>query len=98
MKKLLGIVLIIAIITLTGCNFLNPEDYMKAPKVKGIQPDVEKALKSAVGNNIILKFPRTGENLSAFISLNEDANSEKIIALYTKKDNQNSVIHLNLLE
>jgi hypothetical protein len=98
MKKIFSAFLIIAIITLTGCNFLNPEDYMKAPKSQGIYADVEKALKDAVGSNIILKFPRMGENLSAFISLNETVTEEKIIAVYTKNDNQNPVIHLNLLK
>ena len=62
-----------ALALLSGCSMkgFSPEDTIKAPGATGYYAGVQKALEQAVGNDIVLKYPKVGANHSAFCSGDE---------------------------
>lgn len=97
MKTVKKIALLCALLLLlSGCSMGDPEYYMRPPSASGKYKGLYDALKSKVGNDIVLKFPRSGENLSAIIDIPDKSGSDKAIAIY-KRNSENELIHFNLL-
>ena len=88
-----------ALALLSGCSMkgFSPEDTIKAPGATGYYAGVQKALEQAVGNDIVLKYPKVGANHSAFCSGDFDGNGkDEVLAFYQKKG-ESSVTRMNLL-
>lgn len=71
-KKIL--LLLAAALTLTGCSAVNfsVEGLISAPKFTKEQSKIHEALIQAVGSNITLKYPKSGDNRSAYVIANID--------------------------
>lgn len=89
----------VALALLSGCSMkgFSPEDTIKAPGATGYYAGVQKALEQAVGNDIVLKYPKVGANHSAFCSGDFDGNGkDEVLAFYQKKG-ESAVTRMNLL-
>lgn len=74
MKRLLKLSLIACCVALTGCTSINfgVDGLITAPKLTQEQSEIHQALVSAVGGNINLKYPKDGNNRSAYVIKNID--------------------------
>lgn len=98
MKKIRTVIALLAVLVIfSGCDLLNPEESMKAPRASGIYQGIETALESYAGGGITLKFPREGESLSAFHIIDETPDEEDAVAVYMGNSDGDS-IHFNLLK
>ena len=74
MKRLLKTICLAAAVSMTGCSALNfsVDGLLTAPKLTNEQSEIHQALVRAVGNNINLKYPKSGDNRSAYVIKNID--------------------------
>lgn len=73
---------------LTGCNFsANVETMLSSPRLTQEQEQIYRALERAVGSSINLKYPNSGDRLSAFTveDLDGDGSNEAIVFYETPK-------------
>ncbi|MEG0664240.1 MAG: hypothetical protein RR483_03990 [Clostridia bacterium] len=96
-------VFIISIIIMTSfssCSqeMFNLDELMHPPKMGEEQAQIYEALTAVVGTNITLRYPKSGENRSAFTmeDLDGDFQSEGIV-LYEDSSRSN-VIRINILK
>lgn len=81
MKRRL-IIPLAAVLTLTGCSFgASIDTLMSPPKLSAEQEQIYNALTSSVGTSISLKYPKSGNYLSAFImeDIDGDGGNEAIV-------------------
>ena len=84
--------------TLTGFTV---EGALSAPKLSAQQSKINKALIESVGGNITLKYPRNGDNRSAYVIANVDDepdNEALVFYEYTTLINGTEGIRINLLD
>ncbi len=77
------------------------EGALTAPKLSEQQSKIHKALINSVGGNITLKYPRNGENRSAYVIANiddEPENEALVFYQYSSVINGSEGIRLNLLD
>ena len=83
----------------SGCkySFLNPEAAMRAPRATGEAQKIQRALENAVGKDIILKYPKTGQVRSSFLPHDVDGDGqEEVFAFYQRRTEQ-GVTRIHLL-
>ena len=100
-KKLIAlIVAMVFLLTLTGCNNLGfvVENMLGAPKLEGDMYPVQQALEAAVGHDITLKYPSSGDYRSAFVlkDLDSDGTNEAV-ALYSATSDGVATMHINVI-
>lgn len=75
-------------LTLTGCSFgASVDSLLTPPERSEEQQEIYLALQDAVGTDITLQYPRSGDNLSAFIvtELDEDGETEALVFYETSE-------------
>ena len=87
---------------LTGCS-LNTSivALLTPPKLSAQQEQIYSALKNYTGPNISLKYPRSGENLSAFIVDDIDNDSQEEAIVFYKKNaikTEDNSLRINILD
>lgn len=71
---------------LTGCSFSTGIDTLIAPpKLSREQEYIYNALKNYTGANISLKYPKSGDYLSAFIIADIDGDDDEEAIVFMKK-------------
>lgn len=104
MKRLLCIVLagLLLCVGLTGCTFSGTVDALIAPpKLSVEQEQIYQALQSVAGTNISLKYPKSGDYLSAFIVSDIDADGEdEAIVFYERSvaSTDENPLRINVLD
>ena len=101
MKKTAAAALALAILPATGCTGINlsVDSMLAAPKLTEEQQRIHEALISAVGRGITLKYPRSGNNRSAYVIANLDSEpSEEALVFYEYTGGDNEVVRVNLLD
>ncbi|MCR5122771.1 MAG: hypothetical protein K6B74_10160 [Ruminococcus sp.] len=96
-----GTVLALSAATLTGCTGVSfsVDSLLAAPTLTDEQSQIRQTLTSAVGRNIILKYPRAGENRSAFVIANlDDDPTEEALVFYEYAGSESEGIRMNLLD
>lgn len=87
-KRLSILIMLVFMMTLsTGCNIWTGsiEGLLSPPKLTTQQQEIYQALTSSIDTKISLKYPRTGDYLSAFIVANfDDEPSDEAIVFYEK--------------
>ena len=83
-RKALICSLVFSLMTLQlpSCGFTNPvESLLSPPRLTAEQEQIYQALQKAAGSQISLKYPKSGERLSAFIveDLDDDGSDEAIV-------------------
>ncbi|MFA5659167.1 MAG: hypothetical protein WC900_07770 [Oscillospiraceae bacterium] len=101
MKKTLLVVLIMAILVFSGCEYADfgAEGLLAAPKLNEEQSLIHQALVSSVGKNAKLKYPRSGDNRSSYVLVNlDDEVTEEAIVFYEKTGSNQSSVRINVLD
>ncbi len=92
---------VLMLFTLVGCNPLDSsiDSLISPPKQSGNGYPIQKALETAVGTDITLKYPVTGENRSAFSFADLDADGfDEAIATYSRTVDGTVSMHLNVID
>lgn len=101
MKKT-GIIFVLLFLLLTGCSFSTGIDTLiTPPKLSQQQEHIYNALKNYAGTNISLKYPKSGDYLSAFIIADIDGdNDEEAIVFYEKTSvsAEDNSLRMNILD
>lgn len=82
MKKIILSVTITAAISLSGCSFgTSIDNLMAPPKLSVEQEQVYNTIKDTAGQNVRLKYPKSGNYLSSFIieDIDDDGGNEAIV-------------------
>ena len=92
-----------ASILLGGCTgpSFTVDGLLNAPKLTEEQGEIHEALTAAVGSGVTLKYPRNGENRSAFVIANidnEPGEEALVFYEYNAGGNSDDGIRLNLLD
>ncbi len=103
MKKRMGILSLIAMLTMTSCSSVNfsVDNLFAAPKLTEEQGEIHEALISAVGNNINLKYPKNGDYRSAYViaNLDNDETDEALVFYeYTGTASEDNGLRVNILD
>lgn len=99
-----AIIMIIVCFTLAGCSInedLGADVLLKAPMMTEQQQKIHEALTSVTGSEIVLKYPKNGDNRSAFVIKNiDDEPTEEAIVFYqhTTVDKDGGTVHVNILD
>lgn len=101
MKKIKYIFLLFPLL-LTGCSFNTSIDSLLAPpKLSDQQEHIYQALTSYTGSNISLKYPKSGDNLSAFIVDDIDGDSQDEAIVFYEKNSiktEDNPLRINILD
>lgn len=88
--------------SMTACNLFssssNIKSLMTPPSLTENQTELTKALEKHIGNNVVLKYPRSGDNRTAFIECDLDNNgNSEVIAFHMSKD-VGAEVKMNVME
>ncbi len=101
MKKIKYLTMLFPLL-LTGCSLNTSIDaLLTPPKLTTQQEQIYTALKNYTGPNISLKYPRAGDNLSAFIVDDIDNDSEEEAIVFYKKNTiktEDNSLRINILD
>ncbi len=102
MKSKKALMMLFLPLLLVGCA-LNTgiEGLLSPPKLDARQEHIYKALKSYTGENISLKYPKAGKNLSAFILEDIDGDLEDEAIVFYKKNtakSEDASLRINILD
>lgn len=102
LKKLKTLVLLIPMITLSGCTFGTSIDTLMAPpKLSLEQEQIYSALTDAAGGSISLKYPKSGKYLSAFIVEDIDGDGGREAVVFYEKNSlaaPENTLRINILD
>ena len=94
MKRILT--LLLAVLTFTGCSGLADKDniinLLSSPKLSQRESEVVAVIKEHLGQDVILKYPKQGNNISPvqLVDLSSDGTEEAVV-LYTAPNTGNNV-------
>jgi hypothetical protein len=87
---------------LTGCTFgATVDTLLTPPHLKGEQEQIYQALQEAVGSNITLQYPRSGDHLSAVMIADLDGDQQDEAAVFYRKEGTltaENALRINLLD
>ncbi len=104
MKKLMSlkiILILMAFSMLTGCYFGGAVDsLLSPPKLSKEQDEIYNALVSAIGSDIHLVYPKSGEYRSPYIiqNIDDDPDMEAIVFYEAASETEGSNIRINILD
>ena len=102
MKKLNLIIIILAILILSGCSSfsINVEDLIEAPILSTEQSEITEALKKTLNTNKLkLKYPKYGEIHAPIIFENLDSDdSDEIIVFYEDTNDGSETTRINIMD
>jgi hypothetical protein len=101
-RKLLALALIVifTIPFLGGCTIKikQIDNLMRPPLLEGEYHDLQIAFNNAVGNDIILKAPQSGEFRSAYVLYDIDGDNENEAVVFYINREDKTVAHMNVLD
>lgn len=104
MKRLLAlIILMLSVFSFSGCSIGKGgiDGLLSAPKLTEEQAEIHQALIQHVGNKISLKYPKSGDNRSAFVVANIDnePTDEAIVFFqYTGPEDDTGTVMVEILD
>lgn len=102
MKKIKTAILIFISLTFSACTFnMKVDELLTPPKLTEQQTAIFEALQSAVGKNIKLKYPRTGDHRSAFVLANlDDEPTDEALVFYELQTGESNtgLLRVNILD
>ena len=102
LKKIKSAILFLLSLVLSACTLnMKVDELLSPPKLTQQQDAIFTALQKAVGKNIKLKYPRMGDQRSAFVIANLDEEpSDEAIVFYELQTSDNSagLLRVNILD
>lgn len=103
MKTIMKAAACLSCLAMTGCTALNftVDGLLNAPKLTSEQSEIHQALIESVGSNITLKYPKNGENRSAYVIANiDDEPTDEAIVFYeyTSNGSEEDGLRVNILD
>lgn len=104
MKRFLALIVsFLLIISMSGCSIGQSgiDGLLSAPKLTEEQSEIHQALIQNVGSNISLKYPKSGDNRSAFVIENIDNEPTKeaiVFFQYTDPENDTGTVMVEILD
>ena len=103
MKKLKKALVCLSCFFLSGCSAVNftVDGLLGAPKLTSEQSNIHQALIESVGSNITLKYPKNGDNRSAYVisNLDSDEGDEALVFYqYNSNSTDDNGLRINLLD
>ena len=104
LKRLLCLVAVTGMLLslLTGCSDItgSPRELLRAPKATGDMGEIQTALYKYAGNGITFKYPRNGDNRSAFMLSDLDSDGvREAVAFYSVPDTAEAdAVHVNIID
>lgn len=102
MKRLLSAVIVIILLSFSGCSDFNlsSDNLLSAPMLNKEQSKIYEALIESKGKNINIKYPKSGDNRTAFIiaDLDCDGGDEAIAFYEISSNNPESGVRVNILD
>lgn len=99
MKKLLLSVMLAATTLLGGCSFgtFSVDTLLAAPKLSEEQKQIHEKVIESIGSDIVLKYPKSGDNRSAFVVADiDDEPTDEAIVFYEHSNIFNSDVGINI--
>ena len=101
LRSVIPLLLCAVLLALTGCSpidFFSADSLLRAPKLTGRNAALQQAFEAAVGKDVLLVSPLTGEHRSAYIL--RDCNGDKVeeAFVFYVRQGAESTIHIHLLE
>ena len=92
-----------AAVMLSSCTSINfsVDNLLAAPKLTSEQSEIHEALIAAVGNNLTLKYPKNGDNRSAYViaDIDDEPGDEALVFYeYTGSETSDDGLRVNLLD
>ena len=102
MKKIILFAVSLAAVSLSGCSFgTSIDNLMAPPKLSVEQEQVYNTLKDTAGQNVRLKYPKSGSYLSSFIieDIDDDGGNEAVV-FYEKTGftSDETTLRINILD
>ncbi len=103
LKKLKMAAVGLCVLALSGCSAVSftVDGLLNAPKLTEEQSEIHQALIASVGSNITLKYPKSGENRSAYVIANIDKepdNEALVFYEYNSGDIGDNGLRVNVLD
>ena len=93
------ILMFASIFFLSSCNtFSNIETIMQPPKLSAEQSDLQNALEEHIGTNVTLKYPKSGDNRTAFVECNIDMDDDNEVIAFHQANVSGSQVIINVLD
>ena len=91
-KSLVAAVAAGGILLLSGCSpiQMDVEELMSPPKLTAEQAEIDSALKQALGENVKLKYPKSGDFRSAFVFHDIDGDGEEEAIVFYQLDSSST--------
>lgn len=100
-KLFMSLLALILVFALSGCAEFGSsvDSLLIAPKLTGDIYEIQQALENSVGSNINLRYPRKGDNLSAFILNDNDLDGyDEALAFYSYENDNEGMIYLSYID
>lgn len=99
MKPVKKLALLLIAFLISGCSFIGTDidGVLLPPKPAGEQAEIKTALEEAVGKNIILKYPLSGEYRSAFVLRDIDNDGQREVFAFYRLRSEGAGLHVNVL-
>ena len=97
----LGALLTAACLLLSGCHALDVfsvDSLLRPPKLTGENARIQKAFESAVGSDVQLMNPLTGDLSSAFVFCDYDADGQDETLVFYAKTDAPSEVHVRFMD
>ncbi|MDR0919605.1 MAG: hypothetical protein LBM93_10245 [Oscillospiraceae bacterium] len=101
MKKNITLILLLVMLFTSACSMTGVDTLLTPPRLDEQYAEIEDALKKAVTGSIHLKYPKEGENLSAFTVSDFDNDGEdEALVFYERTDLTagNTALRMNILD
>ena len=103
MKKIKTAAICLVSVFFSGCSAVNftVDGLLNAPKLTSEQSEIHQALIQSVGSNITLKYPKNGENRSAYVIANiddEPDNEALVFYEYNSNSADDDGLRVNVLD
>lgn len=102
MFRLKRLVPLAAVVTMTGCSAVNfgVEGLINAPKLTQEQDEIHQALIESVGSEITLKYPKNGDNRSAYVidNIDDEPGNEALVFYEYNGMNKKDGLWVNILD
>lgn len=93
-RAMLSVILLLIVLMLPGCSFVNLDtgNLMRPPRSASEDIDsIQRAIESAVGTEIVYKYPRRGDYRYAIVQYDIDGdNQREAITFFREKNDQNN--------